>query len=234
MEKNGRLPSNNETARLVRDTRPEKLTEITTEQVKANQRTRMDAEEARTLQELHQAAQERGSAHTQGTAAPSLAHAREHTFERVSVAKEYEVKTEALRHGRGKVELQELKAAVQGEITTGTMLAARGEVATRESLARERRMVEVIDEGIGKYQPLHRGREFVVSDRLRPEQKTAVLAVLNSCDLAFNLRGAAGTGRRPRCRNYSEACTNPAVARWPLHPPPVPWRSSRKSDFPLL
>ena len=35
----------------------------------------------------------------------------------------------------------------------------------------------------------------MVSDRLRPEQKTAVLAVLDSRDLAVNLRGAAGTGK---------------------------------------
>jgi conjugative relaxase-like TrwC/TraI family protein len=33
LDKNGRLPSNNEIARLVRDTRPEKLAEITTAQV---------------------------------------------------------------------------------------------------------------------------------------------------------------------------------------------------------
>ena len=32
---------------------------------------------------------------------PSLDYASEHIFERVSVAKDYEVKTEALRHGRG-------------------------------------------------------------------------------------------------------------------------------------
>ena len=36
---------------------------------------------------------------------------------------------------------------------------------------------------------------FLVSDRLRPEQKAAVLAVLDSRDLAINLRGAAGTGK---------------------------------------
>ena len=33
------------------------------------------------------------------------------------------------------------------------------------------------------------------SDRLRPEQKIAVLAVLQNRDLAFNINGAAGTGK---------------------------------------
>ena len=47
-----------------------------------------------------------------------VAFASEHTFERVSVAKDYELKTEALRHGRGRIELPEVK---------GEMLAPNGD-----------------------------------------------------------------------------------------------------------
>ena len=194
LAENGRLPSKNEVAILVRETRDPKLTEISTAEVKARQWSRLDPEEVRTLQALHQQALERGSVHEYAPAGPSLAYAREHVFERVSVAKDYELKIEALRHGRGKVELSELKGALQGEILSGAMLTGRGEVATKESLDRERRMVATINEGIGKYEALAR-REFLVSDRLRPEQRTAVLAVLDSRDLAVNLRGAAGTGK---------------------------------------
>jgi conjugative relaxase-like TrwC/TraI family protein len=195
LDQNGRLPSNNEIARLVRDTRPEKLTEISTADVKAGQLGRLDAAEAQMLKDLRQAAVERGSAREQAPAAPSLVHAREHLFERVSVAKDYELQTEALRHGRGRVELPELKAALLTEVASGAMLSARGEVATKQSLERERQIVATINEGIDKYQPVGSARDFVVSDRLRPEQKTAVLAVLDSRDLAVNLRGAAGTGK---------------------------------------
>lgn len=195
LDRNGRLPSNNEIARLVRDTRAEKLTNISTAEVKAGQRARMDESESQTLKALSQTAQERGSVREQAVATPSLAHAREHTFERVSVAKDYELKTEALRHGRGRIELSELERAVLSELATGAMLTARGEVATKESLNRERHMVATINQGIEKFEPLGRAREFVVSDRLRPEQKQAVLAVLDSRDLAVNLRGAAGTGK---------------------------------------
>ena len=52
IELNGRKPSNNEIARLVRDTRPDKLTEISTAEVKAAQLARLDAEEAQTLKQL--------------------------------------------------------------------------------------------------------------------------------------------------------------------------------------
>jgi conjugative relaxase-like TrwC/TraI family protein len=192
---NGRLPGTQETTRLIRETRAPKLVEITAAEVKARQLARMDEAEARTLQQLRQVALDRGSAREQAPASLSLGYAREHTFERVSVAKDYELKTEALRHGRGRIELPELQGALLSEVAAGSILTARGEVATRESLERERLMVATINEGIAQYQPLGRSCEFVVSDRLRPEQKTAVEAALDSRDLAVNLRGAAGTGK---------------------------------------
>jgi len=195
MDRNGRLPSNNEVAYLVRETRAEKLAEISTADVKAGQLSRMEAGEAQTLKQLREAALERGSIRERASAAASLSYASEHLFERVSVAKDYEIKTEALRHGRGRVELPEVKGALLAEIASGAMLTARGEVATQASLQRERRMVSTIDAGMGKYEALGGRLEFLATDRLRPEQKTVVLAVLASRDLAFNINGAAGTGK---------------------------------------
>ena len=51
------------------------------------------------------------------------------------------------------------------------MLTARGEVATQETLDRERRMVATINEGLGRYEPLGRGHEFVVSDQVASRNK---------------------------------------------------------------
>jgi hypothetical protein len=195
LDLNGRMPSDNEIARLVRDTRDRKLTEISTPEVKARQLGRLDAGEVETLKHLYQTAAERGSIREHAPAGPSLAYASEHIFERVSVAKNYELKTEALRHGRGRLELAELKGALQAEISSGAMLTARGEVATQETLQRERRMITAIDQGIGNQQALGSDRAFVPSDRLRPEQKIAVEAILRNRDFAFNFNGAAGTGK---------------------------------------
>jgi len=194
-EENGRLPSDNEVAYLVRESRDEKLTKISREQVKAGQFARLEPEEARTLQDLHQAAQERGSVHEHAAAAPSLSYAREHVFERVSVAKDYGLKTEALRHGRGRIDLPELQTALVSEVATGNLLTAKGEVATKRSLDRERGMVAAIDEGIGKFQAIGRGREFTPSTNLREEQREAVATVLGCRDFAVNLQGAYGTGK---------------------------------------
>jgi AAA domain len=166
-----------------------------TAEVKAKQVARLDIEEARTLQQLHKTTMEQQPIRQQAVAAEFIAYAREHLFERVSVARDYELQTEALRHGRGRVELADVKAALSAEVASGAMLTARGELATQESLERERQMVAAVNSGINQYRPVGRSGGFVVSDRLRTEQKVAVRAVLDSQDLAINLRGAAGTGK---------------------------------------
>jgi conjugative relaxase-like TrwC/TraI family protein len=195
LTRNGRLPTNGEIAVLVRESRSDKLAEISTDEVKAQQWSRFTPEELARLHETYEQARQRGQALERVPAAESLAYAREHVFERVSVAKEYELKTEALRHGRGQLALEELKTALLREESRGVFLKAGHEVATEDSLERERAMVEAINRGQGQYQRLGGAHEFVVSDRLRPEQKHAVETVLDSCDLAINLRGAAGTGK---------------------------------------
>jgi conjugative relaxase-like TrwC/TraI family protein len=195
LEQNGRLPTNREVAVLVRESRADKLHEISTAEVREQQWSRLEPGQAARLHELFREAQQRGVVREQANAQESLAYAREHVFERVSVAQDYELKVEALRHGRGRVSLEELKTAFLREETRGAFLRAGREVATEESLAREREMVEAINRGQGRYRRLGGAEEFVVSDRLRPEQKHAVQAVLDSRDLAINLRGAAGTGK---------------------------------------
>ena len=194
-KQNGREPSTREIARLVRETRDDKLTEISTAEVKARQWARLGPEERDTLDSLRREAMTRGSIREHAPAGPSLFYAAEHIFERVSVAKEHDLKAEALRHGRGRIDLDELRGILLGEVATGNMLEARGEVATKETLDRERRMVALVDECLNKFEPLGRGHAFVPSDRLRAEQKEALRAVLASRDLVFNLSGAAGVGK---------------------------------------
>ena len=103
--------------------------------------------------------------------------------------------TEALRHGRGNVDLSDLQGSLSGERAKGTLISAGDEIATQASLQRERDMIAVVNRGVDRYDCLGKGFDFEPSDRLRPEQKHAVEAVLGSRDLAINVRGAAGTGK---------------------------------------
>ena len=116
-------------------------------------------------------------------------------FERISVARDHEILTEALRHGRGRISLLELKDSLGLEEAAGRVFRRGGEAATAASLQREREMADAVNRGIGRFEPLGRDREFVASDRLNPEQKSAVEAFLHCRDRAVNIRGAAGTGK---------------------------------------
>jgi ATP-dependent exoDNAse (exonuclease V) alpha subunit len=130
-----------------------------------------------------------------------LGTAQQHIFERVSVARVEEVLAEALRYGRGRVRLGELKGHLALQESAGTILRVGGEVATCESLDREQEMVKRLNRGLGRFERLGQ-RDFIVSDRLRPEQKNVIHLLLDSRDLAVNLRGAAGTGKTATLQEF--------------------------------
>ena len=198
-QENGRTPTDNEVAVLVRESRSDKLKEISTAEVRERQQSRLTLEEAHSLRDLRMRAlhiwQEREPRVEQDRAGESLTYAKEHIFERVSVARDYEVLTEALRHGRGQVEVDRLRGAMKIEEVSGSLIRYGSEVATRESLEREKAMIQAIDLSIGKYPRLAGDHHFEPSEHLRPEQRAAVNFVLDSTDLAVNIQGAAGTGK---------------------------------------
>jgi ATP-dependent exoDNAse (exonuclease V) alpha subunit len=133
--------------------------------------------------------------HELSQAAESLQHAKEHLFERSSVVHEYELMTEALRYGRGKIDRRQLRGALELEQSQGSLIRAGNNLATRESLEREQRMIASVDGGVGRYERLGGKREFSPSKRLQEEQQRAIHQILDSRDFAVNLRGAAGTGK---------------------------------------
>ncbi|WP_263377849.1 MobF family relaxase [Granulicella paludicola] len=202
VETQGRQPTDNEVAVLVRDTRPDKLHEISTSEVRERQLERISPQERQTLSSLREEAIEKAQSRTlgQGIASSSLQHAEEHLFERKTVAKDHELLTEALRHGRGLIELRGLKGSYELEVSNGSLLKSGGNVATQFSLERERTLVSAVNNGIGQYTRLGGQETFQAVDSLRDEQRKAVETILDSRDLAVNLRGAAGTGKTATLR----------------------------------
>jgi conjugative relaxase-like TrwC/TraI family protein len=189
----GRLPTDNEIAVLVRESRTDKLVEISTEELRARQRARLAPEDVELLAACRS---ERPTGwHELVPLGPSLQHAEDHVFERVSVARDHEILTEALRHGRGCIRPDELKGALLLRESAGELLRDGSEVATNTSLERESDMIACVNRGIGACKPLGGDGVFIASDRLRPEQKRAVTFMLNSRDRVTGIRGAAGTGK---------------------------------------
>ncbi len=188
---NGRQPTDNEVAVLVRETRADKLTEISTEEVRSRQRDRLAQDEIALLASLQCSACDVAV----DPAADSLQYGKDHIFERLSVARDHEVLTEALRHGRGKIHHSELKGTLALEESAGLVLRDGQEIATSESLRRERDMIDRVNRGVGRCSRLGGGERFIASDRLRPEQKRVVEFVLDSRDHVVAISGAAGTGK---------------------------------------
>src|SRR6185437_16168706 len=100
-KENGRKPTDNEVAVLVRESRADKLVEISTSEVHRLQHERLSPDEELSLAELREDASSRQLDPEQESARASLDYAEQHVFERVSVARDHELLTEALRHGRG-------------------------------------------------------------------------------------------------------------------------------------
>ena len=196
-QEHGRKPTNNEVAVLVRETRADKLTEISTEHLREQQQGRLTPDEKRVLQNVreHALEQERHLGPQLSRTSESLEYAKEHIFERHSVVRDHVLLTEALRHGRGQVDLGQLRGTLEVEQVQGAILRAGHDVSTRESLDREQRVIATIDRGISRYESLGGGRAFEPSAHLREEQKQAVQRVLDSRNFAINLCGAAGTGK---------------------------------------
>src|SRR5260370_1009424 len=148
----GRAPTDNEVAIIVRETRADKLQEISTERVRSLQQERMTPDERQALRDGLNEAQTKSQSPqiNRGMHEASLAYSKEHIFERLSVAREHEVLTEALRHGRGNVDLSDLQGSLSLERAKGAFISSGDEIATHASLQRERDMIAVVNRGVDR------------------------------------------------------------------------------------
>ena len=226
----GRQPSASEISLLVRETRDKKLIRTTAE-VLALQRKQLTPQDSAALDKLITDAKERGSVREYGAAAPALEFATEHTFERVCTTKEWELKATALEHSNGKIDFDELNGRLAGKIATGEMLGAKGEVATEATLAREQRMVAIVDAGIGKFQPLGRGREFVPAPKLTEGQRLAVESTLSSRDFVFDISGAAGVGKTTLLKDLKRGLAEARVSTMAVGPSRTSVEQLQKDGF---
>ena len=208
----GRTPSAAEIGVITRQTRNEKMTEISTPAVRAAQAAQLTAAERKELQAVTAAARQRGPLldGKNGHAKPeeptreqaALGAAVAHRFERASVLKGHEVLAEALNADLGKLDLQKLK----GEVRAGSAglvalekdgagndaLSAR--FATGRGIALEKWSVGFVNQGKGACPALLPGR-VPVAEWLSEEQKEAVRFVGASRDQVMAIRGVAGAGK---------------------------------------
>lgn len=142
----------------------------------------------------------------------SARFALDHSFERSAVMPVKRVLEEGLRHGVGRITLDELTAGLPklGLLTKGE------ESTTREMLALEAGMVQFARDGRGSAKPIprarsspqsvpvsskdvanspHSARAVKPTENLTPGQQAAIRHILTSRDRVTLVRGAAGTGK---------------------------------------
>jgi conjugative relaxase-like TrwC/TraI family protein len=211
IKQNGRRPTDNEVAVLVRETRADKLAEISTEQVRQQQQARLSPEEQRNLEQLRHDSLEHRQNVRDGIsrAQDSLQYAKEHLFERRSVVHDYELLAEAMKHGRGHVDLGQLRGLVQVEQSQGELIHAGNRLATRESLDREQRMVASVNENIGRYPRLGGTHEFHPDGHLRDDKNAQFSRFLIHAILPSTCVAQPGPVRLPRYRKLIAGFAKP-------------------------
>lgn len=188
----GRKPTKREIEVLVRESREDKLTDVSTEQVRARQRAELSSDELGTLEKLVRVAKAQVP-HMQwshGDARKILDASLRHVFERSSVVREGEVLSSALEMHPDFYRWRELRLALEQHPDV-----LRKEVELTLRTIRREESETVLRVRTGRNQKLPLGDPANLSGTLTPGQKIAAHAILESRDFMTVLIGDAGTGK---------------------------------------
>jgi conjugative relaxase-like TrwC/TraI family protein len=191
-EEHGRKPTKREVEVLVRESRQNKLTEISTPEVRARQRAELSSEEQRALDGLVRAA--RGLVPRQqwshGQTQTILEAALRHVFERSSVVREGEVLNAALEFHPDFYRWKELREALEAH---PEVIRKHGEMTLSQIRREEYATLERVQKGRNQRFPM--GQAVHLPEALTTGQRIAAAALLESRDFLSVLVGDAGTGK---------------------------------------
>lgn len=125
----------------------------------------------------------------------AIEYAREHIFERRSVASDRQIMAEALRFGVGSVSVKEIQDAFHDNGFITRKHENETLTTTRNVLQEEKSMIDFARDGRGRCRPFVLDSYEFTDSRLNQGQKNAVLHVLQSRDRVIGIRGGAGVGK---------------------------------------
>jgi len=211
VEEKGRQPTAGERHVMATETRGRKLSEITTDEVRAKQLAKYSESDRRRLAGLVEAAQGRGALPT-----PDVNHreliewAAEHLFERESVVSEKSLLVAAIEENLGTADVMQLRAAlrestaiVQVALAPEGRAAEQALVTSLENLLREREAIALVEVTAGQFDPL--GRSDRLPSSLKEDQRIALERLLASGDGVVALRGPAGAGKTTALQAFDKA-----------------------------
>ncbi len=184
--------SNKEISWVVHQSRSAKLKGISTEEVREGQLAQMSRKEIAALRVVREKANGRSRTIIQKEGvSDSLAYATAHVFERASVVREAEILRHALIHGRGQVDLENLKSQM---VANQEFVRVGKEISTREILTSELFLIEKLNAGQNAFVPLALGYQ-PANPAMGEDQRKAIAHILQSPDQFTGFRGLAGAGK---------------------------------------
>ena len=197
----GRKPTKREIEVLVRQSRAAKMPEVTTEEVRARQRSELSSDESARLRELVSHAS-RAPRPVLSAGAPTavLDAALRHIFERKSVAREGEILSAALELHPDFGRWRELEAAVAAH---EDIIRSNGEITLRSVKREEAATAQRVRVGRNTRHPM--ATPYALPAGLTEGQRTAAEELLRSTDFTSVLIGDAGTGKTTLLRTMQTA-----------------------------
>jgi conjugative relaxase-like TrwC/TraI family protein len=124
----------------------------------------------------------------------------QHCYERASIVTDKELLRHALRFGVGDVDVEQIKRQLMRDDLIKENMDGRQWLTTRDVLAEEKRLIDFVQDGKGKFKPFGSAKYQFQNPKLSDEQRNAVFHVLQSTDCVTAIRGGAGTGKTTMMR----------------------------------
>jgi conjugative relaxase-like TrwC/TraI family protein len=174
-------------------TRERKQKQFTKQELRERWDARVSAAERRTIQNIRNEiiAVPRVSA----SEMKAMDFAVQHCYERASIVTDKELLRHALRFGMGDVTVEQTKRQLLRDELIKETLDGRQWLTTKDVLAEEKRLVDFVQDGKGKFKPFGSVEYQFENQKLSDEQRNAVRHVLQSTDRVTAIRGGAGTGK---------------------------------------
>ena len=118
-----------------------------------------------------------------------------HCYEWASIVTDKELLRQALRYGVGDVDVEQTRRQLLRDEFVTQKTDSHAWFTTKGVLAEERRLIDFVRDGKGKFSPFRSGQCEFQNQTLSDEQRSAVLHVLRSEDRVTAVRGGAGTGK---------------------------------------
>jgi conjugative relaxase-like TrwC/TraI family protein len=128
-----------------------------------------------------------------------------HCYERASVVTDKDLLRAALRYGVGDVDLEQVRRQLLRDEFVQETVEGQHWYTIGEVLAEEKRLIEFVQAGRGRCEPLRAGPYEFENKGLSQEQRNAVLHVITSKDRVIAIRGGAGTGKTTMMREAVQA-----------------------------